>query len=58
MGKTSPKMSLFSRICVALFGISAGIVVLFSLDMVFNSGRFAAHAIHSKSPECSDSCHA
>lgn len=50
-------MSLYTRICVALFGICAGIVVLFSLDMLFNSGRFAAHAVHAKTPECSGSCH-
>ena len=50
-------MSLYTKICVALFGIAAGIVVLFSVDMVLNSGRFVAHSLHTRTPECSGACH-
>jgi hypothetical protein len=57
MGKAPPQMSLYTRICVALFGIAGGIVVLFAADMTLNSGRFAAHALHAKTPNCSGTCH-
>lgn len=50
-------MNLYTKICVALFGICAGIVVLFAADMVLNSGRFLAHTVHTKSPKCSETCH-
>jgi hypothetical protein len=50
-------MSLYTRVFVALAGIAAAVVVLFALDMTVNSGRFVAHAIHQKSPECSGACH-
>lgn len=50
-------MSLYTKICVALFGICGGFVVLFAMDMTLNSGRFAAHALHAKTPECSRTCH-
>lgn len=50
-------MSLYTRICIALFGISVGIVVLFAADMTINGGRFVAHAVHQKTPECSGACH-
>lgn len=50
-------MSLYSRICIAIFGIAAGIVVLFAIDMTLNSGRFVAHTLHAKTPDCSGSCH-
>jgi hypothetical protein len=50
-------MSLYSRISIGLFGIFAGIVVLFALDMTLNSGRFVAHAIHNDHPGCSGTCH-
>ena len=50
-------MSLYTRLCVAVFGIAAGIVVLFSMDMVLNSGKFIAHSLHSRTPECSGACH-
>lgn len=50
-------MSLYTRVCVALFGICGGIVVLFAADMLLNSGRFVAHTVHSRTPDCSGSCH-
>jgi hypothetical protein len=58
-------MSLYTRVCISLFGIAAGIVILFAavvvillfIDMTLNSGQFAAHAIHSDHPGCSGSCH-
>jgi len=50
-------MSLYSRICIGAFGIAAGIVILFSMDMILNSGRFVAHAIHNDHPGCSGTCH-
>ena len=51
-------MSLFNRVCIGLFGICAGVIVLLAMDMVFNSGRFLAHTVHDRTPECSRSCHA
>lgn len=50
-------MSIYSRICIGLFGIAAGFVVLMAMDMTINSGRFVAHAIHQNHPGCSDTCH-
>jgi hypothetical protein len=50
-------MSIYSRISIGLFGIFAGILVLFALDMTLNSGRFVAHAIHNDHPGCSGTCH-
>jgi hypothetical protein len=50
-------MSLYTRICIALFGVAAGFIVLMAMDMVFNSGRFVAHTLHERTPECSGSCH-
>lgn len=50
-------MSLYSRICVALAGIAAGFVVLMAMDMTLNGGRFVAHSLHQRTPECSGSCH-
>ena len=50
-------MSLYSRICIGAFGIAAGIVILFAADMILNSGRFVAHAIHNDHPGCSGTCH-
>jgi hypothetical protein len=50
-------MSFYSRICIGLFGIFAGIVILFAMDMTLNSGRFVAHAIHNDHPGCSGTCH-
>ena len=57
MGQAQPQMSLYTRICVALAGICGGIVVMFAVDMLFNSGRFVAHTLHAKTPDCSGSCH-
>lgn len=50
-------MTLYTRLCLGFFGVSVGIVVLFAIDMTLLSGRFAAHALHRKTPECSGSCH-
>ena len=50
-------MSLYTRVCIALFGVAIGIVVLFAADMLLNSGRFVAHAVHSSNPGCSGTCH-
>lgn len=50
-------MTLYTKTCIALFGVSIGVVVVFAADMVMNSGRFIAHAVHSKTPECSGACH-
>lgn len=50
-------MSLYTKTCIALFGVSAGILVVFAADMTLNSGRFFAHAMHERTPECSGSCH-
>jgi len=50
-------MNLYTKICLALFGVSVGIVVVFAADMTLNSGRFFAHAVHQRSPECSRECH-
>ena len=51
------QVSLYTKICIALFGISVGVVVVFAADMTLNSGRFVAHALHARTPECSNSCH-
>lgn len=50
-------MTIRMKLWVALLGISVGFVILFSLDMILNSGKFVAHAIHDQTPECSGSCH-
>ena len=50
-------MTLTNRICVALSGICAGFVVLMAIDMTLFGGRFMAHAVHAKHPECSGTCH-
>lgn len=50
-------MSLTNRICIGLTGIAFGIVVLFAADMIFNGGRFVAHTVHAKHPDCSGTCH-
>ena len=50
-------MTLYNRICIALCGITAGIVVIFAADMVLNGGRFVAHTVHAKHPDCSGTCH-
>ena len=50
-------MSVYSRICVALAGIAAGVVVLFAADMLFNAGRFVSHTVHERTPNCSSGCH-
>ena len=57
MAAGASEMSLYSRICIALFGIAGGIVVLFAIDMTLNSGRFIARSLHAKTPDCSGSCH-
>lgn len=50
-------MTLYTRICIALFGIAVGVVILFAVDMTLNSGRFVAHTLHNKEPQCSGACH-
>lgn len=50
-------MTLYNRACIALFGIMAGVLVMFAADMVFNGGRFVAHTVHAKHPDCSGTCH-
>ena len=50
-------MTLYTKICISLAGIAAGVVVMFAIDMVFNSGKFIAHSLHTRTPECSGACH-
>ena len=50
-------MSIYTRLCLALTGICFGLVVLMAMDMLFISGRFVAHALHDRAPNCSIGCH-
>lgn len=57
MVESPPEMSLYTKICVGLAGICAGFVVLMAMDMTLNGGRFVAHTLHDRTPECSGPCH-
>ena len=45
------------RICVALLGISFGVLVVFAADMILNQWRWMAHSVRTSNPNCGNTCH-
>lgn len=49
--------NIFLIFWLCTLGISIGFVVFLAVDMTLNSGKFMAHALHTRLPGCSQGCH-